>query len=455
MMAQTVYLLDAIQLLTEYLSRILCRRVFQKVKTTERRRRWTLYHLAWFWVAVAVKAPPGLTAVLGMIQRQKVKLYPRVKATPVAFFKRCQKFRWIFFAELYRGLLAEMLPIAPTVYAKAIEGIRARFGDIWVIDGSRLDKVMRRLKILWKRRSVILPGCLTAYYDVSRGIIRELSFFADAAKAEMVRALETVACVPAGTLLMGDRLYGVPRFFAELGDRGIFGLFRRNKVVKLKQVLVLSRWIGSRCLLEDILVEAGGQQGTPKVTLRWIRYRHGSLRLDLVTNILDQKQLSAKEAVELYRWRWSVERLFFDLKEVLHLNRLYASSPNAVAMQVYGAAMVHLAFRIAQGRIAKEHNVEPEQISPKKLFGWLAEASVNYVMVEMSFDLAEALNPGVTLKRPTRRHRVAGYQTTLEQILVRPRIGRGRKRRFCAERRRWKSFKHIPGGRKFCEVPTP
>ncbi len=38
-----------------------------------------------------------------------------------------------------------------------------------------------------------------------------------------------------------------------------------------------------------------------------------------------------------------MERLFFDLKEVLNLHRFYTSSPNGVAMQVYAAALVHTA----------------------------------------------------------------------------------------------------------------
>ncbi len=46
--------------------------------------------------------------------------------------------------------------------------------------------------------------------------------------------------------------------------------------------------------------------------------------------------------------------MFFDLKEVLNLKRLYTADPNAVAMQVYTAAIVYNALRAAQSEGAAQ-----------------------------------------------------------------------------------------------------
>ena len=64
--------------------------------------------------------------------------------------------------------------------------------------------------------------------------------------------------------------------------------------------------------------------------------------------MLTPARLSAEEALDLYPYRWGIERMFFDLKEVLNLNRVYAANPNAVAMQVYAAAIVYNGMRVAQ-----------------------------------------------------------------------------------------------------------
>ena len=178
-----------------------------------------------------------------------------------------------------------------------------------------------------------------------------------------------------------------------------------------------------------------------------MRWRKGRESWELLTNVLVPEQLSVSDALSLYPWRWKVERLFFDLKEVLHLHRFYTSSPNGVAMQVYAAALVHTALRVAQGHIAQASGIEPEEIAPAKFFPRLAAASIGLTWSELAFLEIQQANPGIALAKPDWR-RCDFAWTTLERIQVEPRNGRRRKRRFCQSRKQWKSFTHIPGGKK-------
>jgi hypothetical protein len=132
---------------------------------------------------------------------------------------------------------------------------------------------------------------------------------------------------------------------------------------------------------------------------------------------------------------------------VLHLHRFYTSSPNGVAMQVYAAALVHTAFRVAQGHIAQTIGTQPEEISPAKFFPRMAAASIGLTWSELAFIEIQLANPGIALQRPDWR-RCDFVWTTFEHIQVEPRNGRRRKRRFCQSRKQWKSFTHIPGGKK-------
>ena len=113
-------------------------------------------------------------------------------------------------------------------------------------------------------------------------------------------------------------------------------------------------------------MDAGCGATVPRQRLRYIRWRRGGTRYELLTNVLTPARLSAEEALDLYPYRWGIERMFFDLKEVLNLNRLYAADPNAVAMQVYAAAIAYNALRVAQGEGAAQVGVAPETISPAK-----------------------------------------------------------------------------------------
>ena len=71
------------------------------------------------------------------------------------------------------------------------------------------------------------------------------------------------------------------------------------------------------------------------------------------------------------------------LKEVLNLNRIYAANPNAVAMQVYAAALVYNAMRVAQAEAAAAVGLAPEQLSPAKLYPRLAAACHVYLGAQL------------------------------------------------------------------------
>ena len=439
-----VTLLEPVELIHRHLTVGLCRRVHRQVRTKERQRKWTLYYLARFWTAVILRAPASLTQALEDARLGKDGLFPRVRATSEAFFEKCRDMTWQFFLALYQGFTVSIWEEAPKVYAQSLGKVWERFPAIVAVDGSKCDAIRRRLKLLWNEKGVVLPGCLTAFYDLARGITRTVLFSPDAAQHELPRAIAMLKLLPEGSLVIGDRLYGLLEFFRALTGAQLFGLFRRNKLIKLRVTHVLSRKQGSRTFLEDVLVEAGSGQTGAKLILRRIRYRHKGFKRDLMTDILDPKKLSAEEALQIYPMRWAIERLFFDLKEILNLHSFYAANPNAVAMQVYAAAIVHTAFRVAQARIAQKYGIAPERISPAKLYPRLAAASCSVVQLGVYHLELERVNRIRRLKQPP-LDRFPFARTTLGAILVEKRKGKRRKRRFHPERRRWKSLAHVKG----------
>ena len=163
-----------------------------------------------------------------------------------------------------------------------------------------------------------------------------------------------------------------------------------------------------------------------------------------MTNVLDPKRLNALDVVALYPLRWTVERLFFDLKVVLNLKRFHAANPNAVAMQVYAAAIVHTAFRIAQGDVARRVDIPPEELSPKKLFPLLALVSIKLTEARFSFKRTCDANPGVELREPNWEDD-SDTIVSLRSIRLQRRSTNRKKRGFSPERRKWKSITKIDG----------
>jgi hypothetical protein len=426
----SVDLLRPVELIQEHLSTTLCDEVWGEVRTNERRRRWFLDSMAKFWVAVVLWAPASLRQALSSGIGRRLGDSPP-DTSEQAFFLRSQGLRVEFFARLFEAFRSRLVAIAPRNFAHSLAPLFERFGAVHVLDGSRLDAVRRRLKMLWRDRRVPLPGMVVALYDLATGTMARLAFDARAKASEFRVATTLLSSVPANSLLVGDRLFGVVAWFDALSLRGLFGVARRFGPVGIQVQEQLGRHpLDSGEVIEESLVLAGSprrRERSPRI-LRRIRLLRGNRTLlDLLTNVLDPARLSASEALELYRHRWSVERLFSDLKDVLYLKHFYGANTNAVAQQVYAAAIVHTAMRVAQGLVAEEVDVEPERLSTGKLFPRLAIASCEHITCEQAFLAVQQANVGVALIKPDWRAMPFAH-VDLRKILVEPRTRRRKER---------------------------
>lgn len=445
--ARKVSLLGTAEVLQEHLTAALCESVFHVERVSERRRVWTLEKMAEFWTAVILRAPRSLKQALEE-GRAGEGGFPEVGSSDQAFFARCQGMKPAFFRCLFEAFTARVLEKEAASFEEELREVGGRFAGVWVVDGSGLDAIAHRLKVLWDERAVILPGAITAFYDLFQGVPRMLEFHEEARKGDLLRFEEALPKIPRGTLTVGDRAFGVPRFFESLGKHGLFGLARRSKTVKLRRIEVLSRKETADTVVQDSIVEAGtGANGVPPQRLRCIYLRKGKKVLRLLSNVLDPARLSATEALALYRRRWTVERMFYDLKEVLNLHRFYAANANAVAMQVYAAAIVYVAMRTAQARIARDVKLPPERLSPAKLFPRVAAAACSLTFMKIAFRRTKEFNPGVKLREPPWA-KLPEHCIPLTSILVEPRKGKRRKRRYCAARRRAISLHHFTRKRR-------
>jgi len=443
-----VLLIPILEIIQTYLTSSMCMEVFSSERVNERQRLWTLKAMVMFWNEVILRAPPSLTQALQECFGGSW-LSAHVEATPEAFFQKSAGFHPRFFARIFQEFISPLAADAPANFASDVASLRSRYKEVWIIDGSRLSAIWKRLKILWDVEAVVLPGCLTVTYDLFRGIPRVVEFYRDAAKSEAKRAREFVKKIPTGTLLVGDALHGVPRFLAAALAESVKVLARYNETVNLRLVKRLCRRKYKGGMLTEELVEAGGNQGVPKVTLRHIIWKKGNDVIRLVTTELDRKLLPAKTALLLYRRRWSIERMFYDLKDVLGLNHIYSGNPNGVGQQVYACCIVYAAMRFAQGMVAmSQPDMIPEDISEKKFFVKIAVAHIEYTNALIGFVLTEIANPGIDLKEPDWNN-LASTKVPIKDIFREKRNPNRRKKRFSKERKKWKSFKHIPGAEQY------
>lgn len=68
-------------------------------------------------------------------------------------------------------------------------------------------------------------------------------------------------------------------------------------------------------------------QNQPPMVLRLLKFHVGKCEMYVVTNVLSERELSAAQAVRLYRARWGVEVQFRTLKQTFGRSRLHSRTP--------------------------------------------------------------------------------------------------------------------------------
>jgi hypothetical protein len=434
----------------KHLTESLCEEVFAATRNRERQRKWTLFSLVWFWIGLLQSRYSSQTRAL-LEARAGSPLFPHVDASPEAFFQKVQAVRPVFFRNIFRAYTERLKSEAQPCFEEELPVAARTFPAVFAIDGSRLEKVGRLLKVARHTSKAILPGSMEAVYDLRRGLLHELYFDPDGCVGEITMFEQVLPSIPRRSLMLNDRYYAKPKIWKAVAERGIWMVSRYNRTVKKHRVGVIGRVRSSKLCVDDYLVDMGGSQaGSTAVRLRWVRIWGRGFNITLITNVLEPTVLTAQQLMVLYRRRWSVERMYLAMKDVLELNHLYNCSPAAVGQQVYATAILYNTLRASQGQIAEVADLAPEALSVDKLFPTLIDHYVKATYIafgaEGMFERMRAKHPRlrrpeVAIEHPTLRVRIRDH-------LLEKRNERRRRRRFCKGRARATSYNKVPGAKK-------
>jgi len=443
--------INFMEVVWKHLTEGICNEVFETTRDKERQRKWTLFTLLRMWMGLLQSTIGSQTAAVEACGNDH-PLFPKVEATPESFFMRIQNLRPVFFKNIFSRFTRAIEPELQLDFQTNLSISKEIFPEIYAVDGSRLSKVGHLLKITRSITKAIIPGSMEALYDLRRGYLKDLWFDPDGARSELGMFQEILKSIKAGVLLLADRYYPKPIIWRMLADRGIWMVSRYNASVGKQKLQVLRKMRNSRISIDDWIVEMGAPKAQEEpLLLRWVRVWNSEIDIILVTNVLDHKLLTAEQLLELYSERWSIERMYLHLKEVLALNRLFNASPAAVGQQVYATAILYNALRLSQAQIARKLKIPPELLSPEKLFPRIIEKYVQLTWMELGTVRAYEINNKLGEYDGNISHLLShpSMDISIEGVLVEKRTGVRKKPRFCKGRKKWTTYKKIPGGKKF------
>lgn len=247
-----------------------------------------------------------------------------------------------FPAELFQRVLADLLPRMQARWAArarpvspALAWVRARYPQVWAVDGSTLDVLLRQVGLLRGAERPPLAGRMTALLNLCSRLPQQLWYEEDPQANDQRCWPRIQAALARGALLLYDLGYTNFTVFRELTDAGVTWVTRakRNLVYTVEACLVHTSqrrdelvWIGSgadrqRVRLVQVLV------GTS-----WRRY---------LTSELDAGRLPAAYLAALYAERWRIEEAYLLVKRLLGLAYLWTGSPNGVALQLWATWLLY------------------------------------------------------------------------------------------------------------------
>jgi hypothetical protein len=249
--------------------------------------------------------------------------------------------------------------------------------EILILDGKVVKRVPRRLKPARQRKGGLLGGKGLAALHLRSGLALALATDPDgeANDARLVPALlpQVRARVQGSRLWLADRqfcdLTQTEAFTAQEGDHF---LVRYHPKVHFCPDATQCVQHGQDSQGRAYEQEWGwlGREGNKK--RRYVRritlHRPGEEDIILVTDLSDAVTYPAEDLLALYLARWGIERVFQQITEVFHLNRLIATTPQGTLFQLSFCLLLYNMIQVVRGYVAVGQQRAVETISTELLF---------------------------------------------------------------------------------------
>lgn len=351
---------------------------------------------------------PSVGELTRMLARENLLWCQAVKVAQQSLAQRFLEFP----AELFEQVFFEVLPRLKQRWQQrqnrplpvSIQKAREGFEQIWIADGSTLEKLFRKLGSWKEREDAPLAGKMLTIIDLVTRLPIQIWFCENPQRSDVKFESDLLALVPAKTLLLLDRGFYHFQFFADLIVRRVHFITRLKAKAHLEVESVLSTSYAHK----DQIIRLGTKRkNTPQVRLRLIQIRFGETWYGYLTSVLEPEVLPPFVVADLYRHRWRIEEAFSTVKRLLGLSYLWTGSINGIKLQIWGTWLFFAVLVDLGDAVADELDLPFERISLEMLYRGLyhfgvarseglASEPVAYFAAEENQDL----NVVKTLRKP-------------------------------------------------------
>lgn len=153
----------------------------------------------------------------------------------------------------------------------------------------------------------------------------------DSSERDHFREMLAAHRFPENTLFCGDAGFTGYDLWTAILDGGHSFLIRVGANVTLLRKL---GYVREREGLVYFWPEKAAKKKQPPLVLRLLHFQLGRCQIYLVTNVLDKKRLSDREATRLYQLRWGIELQFRSLKQTFGRRKLRSKTPERAKVEL-------------------------------------------------------------------------------------------------------------------------
>lgn len=279
----------------------------------------------------------------------------------------------VFPAELFERVFKELLPQLQQRWhqrrqrplPESIAYARQHFEQIWVADGSTLEALFRKLKVLDDVPVGQLAGKMGTVVDLLTRLPVEVWFREQPRANDTTFMPELLLLATTKTLLILDRGFYDFDFFALLIKQGTAFITRPKK----NAFFIVAETLTDTNKVKDFVIFLGtGQNNTPVLKLRLIEVRFGKTWHRYLTSTLDPTVLPPFVVADLYRRRWRIEEAFNTVKRLLNLSYLWTGSVNGIQLQIWATWLFYAILVDLGDAVADQLGLPFDRISLEMLY---------------------------------------------------------------------------------------
>lgn len=353
---------------------------------------------------------PSVTTLAQTLAREPLLWVPPLRVSQQALSQRLRCLPAALFASVFEGVLPTLLARA-TARSRprppAITRALAHFPTIWVVDGSALEAVFRKVGAVRDRTAPVFGGKLLAVLDLPSKLPVHL-WWEPEMRANDKRFLDRLRAVLApGTLLVMDAGFYAFPWFDWLTEHQCGFLTRPRSQLTFDLVRTLSETPTVR----DRVIHLGAYRANPCThPVRLVEVLVGHTWQLYLTNVLDPTVLPAADVVDLYSRRWRVEEAFLLVKRLLNLAYLWTAAPNGIQLQLWATWLLYAILIDLSDAVADELDQPLDRISIEMVYRGLYFFTGAFARGEASDPvtyLAAQSDLGILKRRRPSRHRTS------------------------------------------------